>query len=1487
MSDQDLGEAYKVERTAQIERDLLARNDERLRQLEAGNAAGETPGGTKPAADTPAQGGPAPGFRRVLRASMRRGEQPEYVDIPAGDQGSPMAIRAAKDLGKGMVEGPRQALGGISDAVHNTAMAFSAVGDWVNENLVDTRIPVPLTGIEQLDQLIADPLKAAAGQKNEVAPAESTTGSLIRETTRFLTGFLPASRTAAATGMGKIAGGAAAGGAAEAMTRDPSDHNLADLVKQFPALRTPITDFLGSNPDDPEALARFKKGLEGAGLGLLADGMVLGVKAVASRWRSGAKPEELNKLLAEQRAQYGEVKDRDFLILGDPRAPLFARQGGLEPEALGRDRAARKLTTAENTDLGVPSPVAARGLEGAAADEAKAATAQPKVPGYFKPQEVASLRAQLEGGATPEQLAQHPLLAKAYDDFLARQAKAATPEQIADPAFRAARKFKGGIVGYEAAAEKLMADAKAFAGPQGVVNERRATIVIGPAASGKSTLAERLAADRRAAIVDPDEAKKIMPEFAGGIGSGQVHEESSALAGDVLTRLIDEGANMILPKIGANARSIERLVDGLAREGYKVDLVYLKVDAETAYRRAVDRFLKTGRLIDKETLSNAPKIQKTYETLAQRGGLDGYAEIDQAARTVTGSGGIADRLQSGRYGDGLPPQGAFRTPKEEGLSPAGPAGDRGQFYINWARIDGPDDLKRIMQDMADAFAPAVEKARRGTQSNEETVRLAEALDMTPSELLRRRAGEAFNAEQAYAARELWAASAAKLLEVAKRAAEPNAGTIDQFNFRRMLAIHQAIQNEVLAARAEAGRALQAWSIPAGASVERAKAITEMMQTMGGPDLARKLAQRLAIAGEEQGTKGLRAFTEKTWRTASFEVVQEAWVNMLLSNPKTHIVNMTSNAAVAVNSVIERSIAERLASAWDGSIAPGEAAAMAYGLISSINDGFRMAGQALRTGQRPGMVGVKADSLREPAIKGDFLRESGYDGWAAAVDYIGKAARVPTTLLGVEDAFFRTLGYRAELYATSLRQATTEGLKGDALYRRMGEIVANPPESIRLAAADAALYNTFSNATGDWGKALLRLRESIPPIAFVLPFISTPINITRYAFERSPVAPLVGQWRADIAAGGARRDLAIARMATGTVVMAAAFDAAQSGLISGGGPDDAGEKANWLRQGWQPYSLRVGDRWVSYNRLDPLGMTLGFAADMAELVHRFDIEPEEVDEVNEVLAAGVAAVSNVVINKTYMQGMSNVFAAMHDSRTNSESAADYINKLAASFIPAAVGGVEQIVDPTQREVMSLGDAVLAKIPELSKRLMPKRDLWGKVIEPDPGLAPAASAVWSAISPVQMSRIKDSPIDAEMARLDLNINRISKRTTFDGVSVNLRDYPEVYDAYVRLAGNDLKHPAWNLGAKDLLDRIVTGKHELSQAYELLQDTRKPEEGGKAQFIAKQIAEFRSLARDAILADPKFSAFTDAIDGQKAVREEKRMPKIGASGQAPRIQ
>ena len=68
---------------------------------------------------------------------------------------------------------------------------------------------------------------------------------------------------------------------------------------------------------------------------------------------------------------------------------------------------------------------------------------------------------------------------------------------------------------------------------------------------------------------------------------------------------------------------------------------------------------------------------------------------------------------------------------------------------------------------------------------------------------------------------------------------------------------------------------------------------------------------------------------------------------------------------------------------------------------------------------------------------------------------------------------------------------------------------------------------------------------------------------------------------DIAAGGAKRDLALAKVAVGTGISATIFLMTAAGQITGGGPVDDSAKRLLQANGWQPYSLKIGGRYYSY------------------------------------------------------------------------------------------------------------------------------------------------------------------------------------------------------------------------------------------------------------------------------------------------------------------
>ncbi|MFP5455965.1 MAG: hypothetical protein ACLGHK_10755, partial [Alphaproteobacteria bacterium] len=124
--------------------------------------------------------------------------------------------------------------------------------------------------------------------------------------------------------------------------------------------------------------------------------------------------------------------------------------------------------------------------------------------------------------------------------------------------------------------------------------------------------------------------------------------------------------------------------------------------------------------------------------------------------------------------------------------------------INVAKLGSREDIGRALQTVDNRFG-GFDAARRGQISQAETEALASELGMTADDLLKRRRGQALNAEQALAARAILAKSGDELVRLARSA---QGGSDDALAaFRAGLVRHAAIQEQVAGATAEAGRAL--------------------------------------------------------------------------------------------------------------------------------------------------------------------------------------------------------------------------------------------------------------------------------------------------------------------------------------------------------------------------------------------------------------------------------------------------------------------------------------------------------------------------------------------------------------------------------------------------------------------------------------------------------------------------------------------------------
>lgn len=766
--------------------------------------------------------------------------------------------------------------------------------------------------------------------------------------------------------------------------------------------------------------------------------------------------------------------------------------------------------------------------------------------------------------------------------------------------------------------------------------------------------------------------------------------------------------------------------------------------------------------------------------------------------------------------------------------------------INFARIDSEDGIKEAIAKTAKIFGDEIQEARRGVITNEETAKLANLVGMTPEKLLQRRKGQAFKAEEALASRQILVASGRRLMDLANvisgKSPLQTAGEMTSkelaFEFEKQLALHAAIQEQVSGMTAEAGRALQSFNIKSKEYKGRLTQIDELMKRMStrkiGTDKLATLVSTIDTA------EGLSAFARQARKATTMDMLLEAWINALLSGPITHSVNSTSNALVAFMQVPERALGAGISKVFgDQAIYFGESSAQAYGMIAGFKDALKLAGKALVTGETSGQFEkVDLPMRRAIAAKNFGIDETSVAG--RAVDLLGEAIRTPTRFLSGEDEFFKAIGYRMELQAQAVRMASKEGLKGNNFAKRVVEIVNDPPDDIRLASIDAATYQTFTKPLGEVGQAGMRFLNKAPALRLIVPFIQTPTNVMKYFGERTPVAALglvpgirrLPGARAiaeEIAAGGARRDMALAKMSLGSMIMATTGTLAASGYITGGGPKDNNLRQIKENTGWKPYSIKIGDEYYSYNRLEPLGSLLGVAADSVEIMSQVDDL-----KATEIGLAAVASVAKNITSKTFLQGLSASISAMEDPQRYGKR---WIQGYTNSIVPTGVAQIERQVDPITRSTYSdegafqeLLNAIRARIPGYSEDLPPQRNLWGRVIENEGSLGP------DFISPIAMSTEKRSPIDEELVRIKAGIRKPSTTQHFDGVEIPLN--PKEYDAFQVLV-NKLPLPSTGKVLKQSLNDLIKTP-----------EYRKVDKDEKRVEIMRLFLQARSQARDELL-------------------------------------
>lgn len=814
-----------------------------------------------------------------------------------------------------------------------------------------------------------------------------------------------------------------------------------------------------------------------------------------------------------------------------------------------------------------------------------------------------------------------------------------------------------------------------------------------------------------------------------------------------------------------------------------------------------------------------------------------------------------------------------------------------------------DYLARLKHANAELF----EKARRGTLNFDALLQKADTpdKDATIYQWLKRAPGEGAAAEDVLAgliaAVSLTRETQATWLKAFSQA-DPVLREQGVRRAAQMMAIEAELYAKISGAGSEAGRTLYMLS-----QVQKERGVdlrgrADQLIKMFGADSVEDL-EYIGQAYLALPNPNARAMMVKQGMLANgMDMMAEAYVNSLLSSPVTHVVNMVGNTSFMMTKVAETAVAGaigRARSAVTGNpdrVYAVESIAQIKGIIDGFTDALLVSGKTLAT-EEPSDIASKIDLRTRRAIGTtgnpreiyEEFRQGNYV--AGAINVLGVSTRLPGRFLLAEDEFFKAVGYRMGLHAEAQRassrmydDAIAMGkTPADALAAAQSErlrILTDPPESTVKTIRDAAKEMTFQT---DLEGALGAINEALshPMAKLFVPFFKTPANITRAILERSPVQLVNPGFYKTLAAGGRDADVAMAKLATGSMIMGtfayASFGTENDGaiMIHGAGPAEPSARQAFQRKGFLPYSVSIKQddgtyKSITYSRFDPVSGLLGMAADFAYYAqHEGDGKV-----LDDLATAATMSIANYMMEQPLLTGFKDIVQAF--ALPNPRDRADKLLELFAekvttggfSVLPGtgAMSALEarnqNLVqkntmlpaegmfgeDPTELPAFMRGFYVAlqkakARNPFFNPSLPPALNEWGETITVSDG------SVWDYLSPVKIKDSKYAPVDDEIMRLGGGFEKTKKKIS--GVELNAEQFNRLItltnslDASERMPGDKGYRPETTL--LPTLQQLIT-----SPGY---RDVATKEDQQAA--ISNYVGQYRKMARQRLLQEDPYLA------------------------------
>lgn len=476
---------------------------------------------------------------------------------------------------------------------------------------------------------------------------------------------------------------------------------------------------------------------------------------------------------------------------------------------------------------------------------------------------------------------------------------------------------------------------------------------------------------------------------------------------------------------------------------------------------------------------------------------------------------------------------------------------------------------------------------------------------------------------------------------------------------------------------------------------------------------------------------------------------EYWVNSILSGPITHVANFAGNTA---NAVYELGI-KRFTEALVNTVA-GRKDGATFQEFKEMQKAFNW-------------KNAKAAFLRSYDLEvldpsGKFMENRN----VAIGGKLGRAIRVPGRLLAAADAMAKAIIEPMETAAYACRMGVQQGYSGQELQKYIqAQMTDNKSVSYQWG-KQRAKELAFQEEPGYFINRLMALRETPgwigTALRIMLPFIKTPTNIILQGTRKSVLGSvgLVFDTASRIKNKRGFDDSYVARVAEqiiawGTLMAFVSLDDDDElPIITGSsapyGSAEYGFKANKI----PPYSIRIGNKWFSYKRIEPMATGLALIADARQAWKNAKNGKDGGSIIKDLFRGG----GQIFLEKSFLDGLGEISKAWDDPDSLSRAVANPVKGL----IPNLYTQMRQSFDENVQDTKSREKGVewfKEQFFTVTNRAgittaLPKVDYFGRDVKKDDWGDESYTALWRILGVQRMDA--DSSVD-KAERLIMNYNQ----------------------------------------------------------------------------------------------------------------------------------